>query len=265
MFVDVDVAEVGRRGRRKRPVRDARRKLRRARRARKAARLEERAKDVRDQAHSERRGAGKGSAPTRRGGRPQPSSERRSRQPDREEDWAQQEASSLPEEPMPFDDLFDDTEPFDDDAEVDPFLDEDEDEEQLGGVRDVVRRTVDRARQRVAPRALTVGALRVVAPAGERGLVLPIANHVYLVSHWPASYVAKMGERHLGRVMVDAARLRLGAGSQVGGVGFLPLAVLLVQQAAKAAKAGKAANAAPAAPAVPAATTGRDCGCGRRQ
>lgn len=258
MWVDIDVGEVGDSN----AVRDARRRVRRARKGarsrRRLDRLQSREATLRKKARpvtrraqrgepAERPAPDQGRRPGRRGAAPAEQGWRGNLR-----DWAEESPEPWPQQGP--DEEFE--EPFDEEELEEPF-DEEPFDETVAGAKGVKLPKVSTPRARLKRGGeVQVGPLRVCAPYGERGLVLPLADRVYLVSHWPSAFVAQHGEQHLGKVMVDAARLRLG-GASVGGVGFLPLAVLLVQQGLKAAKASAAKPAAPV-------TTGADCACRRR-
>lgn len=108
--------------------------------------------------------------------------------------------------------------------------------------------------------SLKVGRLRVMAPMGDRGLVLPLGGNTYLVSHWPRAQVQAHGTQALGRVMLEVARAKL-AGAQVGGdeVGVLPLALMILRQRQLAQQAQP-----PAQPVQPAIAVAGTCACQRR-
>lgn len=107
--------------------------------------------------------------------------------------------------------------------------------------------------------SLKVGKLRVLAPRGERGLVLPLGSNVYLVSHWPQADMKAHGTQTLGQVMLEVAKARLLASAKVGDeVGILPLALLLLKQRQNVQAAQQLQPPAP----VP--TVAGACNCQRR-
>lgn len=147
------------------------------------------------------------------------------------------------------------------DEELDEGLDEELDEE-VGALPSKGARLNLSSLEHGLPvqNSLKVGRLRVVAPIGDRGLVLPLGGNTYLVSHWPRAQVQAHGTQALGRVMLEMARAKL-AGAQVGGdeVGVLPLALMILRQRQLAQQAQP-----PAQPVQPAIAVAGTCACQRR-